>query len=68
MNTDIIATRLVELRNSKNLTQNELAIKVGVVPTSISMYEAGKRIPRDEVKIRLAKVFGKSVQSIFFAK
>lgn len=68
MNTDIIATRLVELRNSKNLTQNELAIKVGVSPTSIAMYEAGKRIPRDEVKIRLAKVFGKSVQSIFFAK
>lgn len=68
MNTDIIATRLVELRNSKNLTQNELAIKVGVAPTSIAMYEAGKRIPRDEVKIRLAKVFGKSVQSIFFTK
>ena len=68
MNTDIIATRLVELRNSKNLTQNELAIKVGVAPTSIAMYEAGKRIPGDEVKIRLAKVFGISVQYIFVAK
>ena len=68
MNTKNIATRLIELRNSKNLTQKELALKVGVAPTSIAMYEVGKRIPRDELKIRLAKVFGKSVQSIFFAK
>ena len=68
MDTQTIATRLTELRNSKNLTQKELALKVGVAPTSIAMYEVGKRIPRDEVKVKLAKVFGKSVQSIFFTK
>lgn len=68
MDKQTIATRLVKLRNAKNLTQKELALKIGVAPTSVAMYEVGKRIPRDEVKIRMAKVFGKSVQSIFFVK
>ena len=30
------------------------------------MYETGKRIPRDEIKIKLADYYQKTVQQIFF--
>jgi len=32
------------------------------------MYEIGERVPRDEVKTRLAKLYGKTVEEIFFAE
>ena len=30
------------------------------------MYEAGERVPRDEIKIKLAKFYNRSVSYIFF--
>ena len=32
------------------------------------MYERGERIPRDQVKKRIAHYFGKTVEEIFFAE
>lgn len=58
--------KLKELRIEKNLTQEELAKMIGVGVSAISMYEQGNRVPRDEIKIKLAKFFNKSVQEIFF--
>lgn len=59
--------KLKMLRLKKGLTQEELAKEIGVGVSAISMYEQGNRIPRDEIKIRLAKFFEKSVEYIFFA-
>lgn len=56
--------RLVELRGDR--LQSEVAEAVGVSISSLSSYENGQRIPRDDVKIRLANYFGVTVQSIFF--
>lgn len=58
--------KLKDLRIEKNLTQEELAKIIGVGVSAISMYEQGNRVPRDEIKIKLAKFFNKSVQEIFF--
>lgn len=58
--------KLKELRIEKNLTQEELAKIIGVGVSAISMYEQGNRVPRDEIKIKLAKFFNKSVEKIFF--
>lgn len=55
---------LRDLRGDK--TQEEIAQAVGVTKSSWAMYEREERIPRDEVKIQIAKYFGKSVQDIFF--
>lgn len=55
---------LRELRGS--LSQNEIAEKIGVTKSAWAMYERGERMPRDEVKIRIAKYFNKSVEEIFF--
>ncbi|MGN1205510.1 MAG: helix-turn-helix transcriptional regulator [Eubacterium sp.] len=64
MNPSIIAKRLVELRGEE--TRENVAAAVGVSISAISMYENGERIPRDDVKIRFAKYYKKSVQEIFF--
>ena len=59
-----IGMRLVELRGER--TQEEVAKAVGVSLSAIGMYERGERIPRDEIKLRLAEYYKKTVQQIFF--
>lgn len=61
-----IAMRLKKLRESKNISQDELAKILGLSCSTISMYEAGERIPRDETKIKIASFFDVTVSSIFF--
>ena len=57
--------KLRELRG--NQTQMEVATGIGITKSSWAMYERGERVPRDEVKKRIAAYFGKTVQEIFFA-
>lgn len=57
---------LRELRGEK--TQEETAKSIGITKSSWAMYEREERIPRDEVKIRIAQYFHKTVQEIFFAQ
>lgn len=49
--------RLTQLRNSKNLTKKELALKLNLAPSSISMYESGNRKPSFEVLEAIADFF-----------
>ena len=57
---------LRDLRGDK--TQEEIATALGITKSSWAMYERDERVPRDEVKIRIAKYFGKSVQEIFYTQ
>lgn len=57
---------LRELRGKK--TQEKVANDLGITKSSWAMYERDERVPRDEVKIRIAKYFGKSVQEIFYTQ
>lgn len=59
-----IAEKLIELRGEK--TQAEVAKNVGISLSALAMYETGNRIPRDEIKIRLANYYGTTVESLFF--
>lgn len=59
-----IAKKLIKLRGKR--TQAEVAEAVGVSVSAICMYESGDRVPRDEVKCRIAKYYGKTVGEIFF--
>jgi len=61
-----IAERLKKLRGERS--QQEIAAAVGVTPMAISLYEAGERIPRDEVKVKLADLFMTTVDAIFYAQ
>ncbi len=65
MNTKEISQKLINLRGNK--TREDVAIAIGVSLSAIAMYENGERIPRDEIKIKIANYYNVSVESIFFA-
>lgn len=47
-------------------TQEEIARNIGITKSSWAMYEREERVPRDEIKIQIARYFGVTVQDIFF--
>lgn len=50
------------LRNSRNLSQEELANIIGVSKSTIGMYEQGKRIPKADATLRtIAEYFNVSI-------
>ena len=59
-----IGKKLVELR--RDTPQECVARDVGISVSALSMYEQGNRIPRDEIKIKLAAYYRTTVQELFF--
>lgn len=59
-----IGARLKALRGNKS--QRDLAMELGVQPSAYWMYEHGERIPRDNVKKRIAAYYDKTVDEIFY--
>ncbi|WP_445298455.1 helix-turn-helix transcriptional regulator [Lacibacter sp. H375] len=53
-------------RAIKNMTQEELANKVSVSRQTINAMEANKYVPSTVLALKIAKVFSKSVEEIFF--
>ena len=49
-----------------NLTQEELARKVSVSRQTINAMEANKYVPSTVLSLKIAKVFGKPLEEIFF--
>lgn len=64
MNYERVAANLINLRNERS--REEVAKAVGISISTLQMYENGQRIPRDNIKIKLANFYGVSVQTIFF--
>lgn len=59
-----IGERLRTLRGTK--TQKEVGDAIGVTAMAISLYERGKRVPNDDVKVALTRYFNSTVEAIFF--
>lgn len=59
---------LTKLRKAHNLSQKELADKLGLSQSMIAMMEAGERRGGDATKLKVARFFGKTVDEIFFTK
>ena len=59
-----LAEKLIEAR--QGTPREVVAAAVGVSVSAIAMYETGMRVPRDEIKIRLADYYGSTVQALFF--
>lgn len=60
-----IGEKLVELRG--DIPQERVAKDNGISISALSMYEQGNRIPRDEIKIKLAAYYNTTVQELFFS-
>ena len=58
---EVFVKRLIELMEDFNMTQIELANKIGTTNVTISRYINGERCPRIEIVAEIAKVFNVSV-------
>ena len=56
--TDAISVVLREIRNEKNMSQEDVAFRINVDRTYISYLESGKRYPSIEMLIALAQALG----------
>lgn len=66
MDTQAIGKNLKELRQKAGLSREEVSAALGVGLSALAMYERGERTPRDEIKIRIARFYEKSVDEIFY--
>lgn len=65
MNKEKIGRILTELRGGES--REEIAKQIGVSVSAWQMYENGQRIPKDEIKVKIASYFNKSVGDIFYS-
>ena len=61
-------TKLSQARAAAGLTQARLAEIAGVSVLCYQQYESGKRIPRADTAIRIARAVGSSVEELFGAE
>ena len=63
-----IARRLVQLRKAHNLSQEQLAEKVGVSRQAVSKWERAEASPDTDNLITLSKLYGLSLDAMLFSK
>ena len=56
--------RIKTLREELNMTQQELADKLGGAKSTVAMYEKGDRKPSLEVLVKLSEIFDSSIDYI----
>ena len=59
--TEIFISRLEQVRKEKGLTQTKLASKAGVTKQAMSFYIRGKRIPKCDILVSIARALDISV-------
>ena len=64
INPIVVGKKLSTLRGSK--TQERVANDCGISVSALAMYESGKRMPRDEIKVKLARYYNTTVEALFF--
>ncbi len=57
--------KLKVARAEMDLTQGELAEKIGVTRQAVNSIELGKYVPSTVLALKMAKLFGKPVEELF---
>lgn len=65
MSDDVLQNTLRVQRAIRDLTQAELADRAGVTRKSVNAIEAGRMVPSVLLAIKLARVLGVSVETLF---
>lgn len=60
--------RIKEIRESRNMTQAELAATLKVARTTVTNWEAGDRLPRVDQLPAIARVFDVSIDKLFISE
>ncbi|MGB9866576.1 MAG: helix-turn-helix transcriptional regulator [Bacillota bacterium] len=58
--------RLIELRKTKGLTQQQVAEALGITRSFYGMIETGHRNPTLDLAKRIAEIFGADIDELFF--
>ena len=64
----IIGQRIKALREELGISREQFSNEVGITLSAVSMYENGQRIPRDEIKVKIARVLNTSIEALFFTE
>jgi len=64
MDAKKIGQKLRDKRGEKTLWQ--VAKETGLAQSTLTMYETGRRVPKDDIKVMLAGYYGTTVQDLFF--
>jgi len=62
--TEFIAQKIRELRVSANMSQTDLANKLGIAPNTVSRWESGTYKPSVEDLDRIARLFEKPIWAL----
>ena len=60
----VFSDKVKELRTSKNLTQEQLAKRLGITRAAISAYESGIRTPSYDLLSKIANIFNITIDSL----
>lgn len=65
MKSNILGTRIASLRQNNGLNQIEFSKLLNISNTTLSQYESGKRVPSDNIKIKIADYFNVSLDYLY---
>lgn len=60
-----IGEKLKSLRG--NRSREEVAKALGIALSTLTMYENNRRVPRDEIKVRISRYYGTPIEELFFS-
>jgi putative transcriptional regulator len=60
-----LKNKVKEVRNANNLTQTDLAEKIGVSRQTVHAIETGKFVPSTVLALKIARLFNVRVEIIF---
>lgn len=61
-----VAARLRDARG--DIPRAKVCQDLDIGLSTLAMYETGQRVPRDEIKKRLAKYYGYSIEALFYTE
>lgn len=64
----MVAERIKELRECKNITQADLARELGITRSSVNAWEMGISVPSTQYIVELAQIFGVSTDYLLGVK
>jgi len=62
----LVGKRLRDARGNKST--DEVAEALNISRSAVGMYECGARVPRDDIKEKMAAFFGTTVGALFFGE
>lgn len=64
MDAKAVGQRIKSAREKKNMTQEDLAARIDISPTHVSVIERGTKIPRVDTFVSIANVLGVSADEL----